>query len=84
MIAELENQVAAQVREVNADDLRPKVVVTHGESVDDALLRIAQEAGVEFIVVGSFRTFKRLPIRHKCRAGVRHPNCSVLLAADLS
>ena len=51
----LENQLAARVREVNAADLKPKIIVEHGESVDDVILELAEEMKTEL----SARTGRR-------------------------
>lgn len=56
---DLENKLAARVREVGAYDLKPKIVVEHGESIYDAILETAQEAGVDLIIVGSHRPAMR-------------------------
>jgi nucleotide-binding universal stress UspA family protein len=80
----LENQLAAKVREVNAYDLKPKIVVEHGQSIYDVILETAQEAGVELIVVGSHRAaMKDYLLGTNAGRVVRHANCSVLVARDL-
>jgi hypothetical protein len=33
IVTDLENQLAALIRRVNADDLQPKILVTHGASI---------------------------------------------------
>ena len=53
--ADLEDQLRARVREVGADDLLPKVVVTHGESIYNEILGVAHGAETDLIVVGSHR-----------------------------
>lgn len=81
----LEDQLAARVREVEAYDLKPKIVVEHGESIYDVILETAQEADVDLIVVGSQRPkMKDYLLGTNAGRVVRHANCSVLVARDLS
>src|SRR5262245_15079806 len=42
--ADLEDQLRACIREGGADDLLPKIVVTHGESIYDEILGVAHGA----------------------------------------
>lgn len=85
MACGLENQLAARVRAVDVYDLKPKIVVEHGESIYDVILSIAQEAGVELIVVGSHRpAMKDYLLGTNADRIVRHANCSVLVARDQS
>ena len=80
----LEDQLAARVREVNAYDLKPKIVVEHGVSIYAVILVTAQEAGVDLIVVGSHRpAMKDYLLGTNAGRVVRHANCSVLVARDL-
>ena len=80
----LEDQLAARVREVEAYDLKPKIVVEHGESIYDVILETAQEEGVDLIVVGSHRpAMKDYLLGTNAGQVVRHANCSVLVARDL-
>lgn len=80
----LEDQLAARVREVEAYDLKPKIVVEHGESIYDVILETAQEAGIDLIVVGSHRpAMKDYLLGTNAGRVVRHANCSVLVARDL-
>jgi nucleotide-binding universal stress UspA family protein len=56
MIAhDLENQLAARLREVDAYDLKPKIVVENGKSIYEVILGTTQEEGVDLSVVGSHR-----------------------------
>jgi nucleotide-binding universal stress UspA family protein len=81
MAHNLENQLAERIREVNAFDLKPKVVVEHGESIYDVILEVAQEAGVDLIVVGSHRpAMKDYLLGTNAGRVVRHASCSVLVA----
>jgi nucleotide-binding universal stress UspA family protein len=82
-VADLENKLAARVREVNACDLHPKLVVTHGESIYDEILGLAKEAGVDLIVVGSHRpAMKDYLLGTNAGRVVRHATCSVLVARE--
>ena len=42
-VADLERQLAARVREVNAYDLHPMLLVTHGASIYDDILGVARK-----------------------------------------
>ena len=80
----LENQLTARVVEVNAYDLKPKIVVEHGESIYDVILEVAQDAGVDLIVVGSHRpAMKDYLLGTNAGRVVRHATCSVLVVRDL-
>jgi len=82
-VADLENKLAASVREVNAHDLDPKLVVTHGVSIYDQILVLAQEVGADLIVVGSHRpAMKDYLLGTNAGRVVRHATCSVLVARD--
>ena len=82
-VADLEKQLAARVREINAYDVHPKLFVTHGESIYGEILEQAKEAGANLIVVGSHQ-----PALKDCLLGtnagrvVRHSSCSVLVARE--
>jgi nucleotide-binding universal stress UspA family protein len=79
----LESQLAARVREVNAHDLQPKLAVTHGESIYTEILGIAQDAGVDLIIVGSHRpAMKDYLLGTNAGRVVRHATCSVLVVRD--
>jgi hypothetical protein len=43
---DLENELAARIREVNAYDLHAKLVVTHGASIYEQILEIAQASSI--------------------------------------
>src|SRR5262249_27687189 len=53
--ADLEDELRARIREVGADDLLSKFVVTQGESIYNEILGIAHGAETDLIVVGSHR-----------------------------
>jgi nucleotide-binding universal stress UspA family protein len=80
-VTDLENKLAACVREVNAYDLHPKLVVRHGPSIYDEILVLAREAGADLIVVGSHRpAMKDYLLGTNAGRVVRHATCSVLVA----
>jgi nucleotide-binding universal stress UspA family protein len=82
-VAELENKLAARVRETNAFDLHPKLFVTHGESIYDEILLHAKEAEVDLIVVGSHRpAMKDYLLGTNAGRVVRYAICSVLVARE--
>lgn len=81
--ASLKNDLAARVREVGAADLHPRLLVCHGASIYAEILGIAQEAGVDLIVVGSHRPAMRdYLLGTNAGRVVRHAKCSVLVARD--
>lgn len=81
--AELENQLAARVREANAQDLHPKLIVTHSGSIYDEILVHAKEMEVDLIVVGSHRpAMKDYLLGTNAGRVMRHATCSVLVARD--
>jgi nucleotide-binding universal stress UspA family protein len=82
-VADLENKLAARVREANAYDLHPKLVVTHGESIYDEILVHAKDAEVDLIVVGSHRpAMKDYLLGTNAGRVVRYATCSVLVARE--
>ena len=82
-VADLENQLAVRVRELNAYDLHPKLVVSHGASIYDKILEVAKEAGADLIVVGSHRpAMKDYLLGTNAGRVVRHASCSVLVARE--
>jgi nucleotide-binding universal stress UspA family protein len=84
IVKDLENELAARVREINAHDLHPKLVVTHGESIYDQILETAQQLDVDLIVVGSHRpAMKDYLLGTNAGRVVRHADCSVLVVRDL-
>src|SRR5215813_4756796 len=50
---DLENRIAALIRRVNASDLKPNILVRHSASIYAEILRAAEEAEADLIVVGS-------------------------------
>jgi nucleotide-binding universal stress UspA family protein len=83
IVADLENRLAALIRRVNASDLNPNMLVVHGASIYAEILRVAEEAGADLIVVGSHRpAMKDYLLGTNAARVVRHARCSVLVARD--
>jgi len=83
IVTDLENQLAALIRRVNADDLQPKILVTHGANIYAQILGVAEEAGADLIVVGSHRpAMKDYLLGTNASRVVRHARCSVLVARE--
>jgi nucleotide-binding universal stress UspA family protein len=81
--SDLENQTAALIRRVNASDLKPKILVAHGASIYAKILRVAEEAEPDLIVVGSHRpAMKDYLLGTNAAPVVRHARCSVLVARE--
>ena len=77
----LQNQLVALIRQVNASDLNPNILVCHGASIYAEILRVADEAGIDLIVVGSHRpAMKDYLLGTNASRVVRHARCSVLVA----
>ena len=80
---DLENQLGALIRRVNASDLNPNILVTHGASIYAEILRVAEEAGADLVVVGSHRpAMKDYLLGTNSARVVRHAHCSVLVARE--
>jgi nucleotide-binding universal stress UspA family protein len=78
--ADLERQLEACVRKISAYDLRPRLVVMHGQSIYASILGVAEGAGAELIVVGSHRpAMKDYLLGTNSGRVVRHATCSVLV-----
>jgi nucleotide-binding universal stress UspA family protein len=83
IVADLENRLAALIRRVNGSDLNPNMLVVHGASIYAEILRVAEEAGADLIVVGSHRpAMKDYLLGTNAARVVRHARCSVLVARD--
>ena len=83
IVSYLEYRIAALIRQVNADDLHPKIIVTHGPSIYVEILRVAEETGADLIVVGSHRpAMKDYLLGTNASRVVRHARCSVLVARE--
>ena len=82
-VADLENELAARVRELNAYDLHPKLVVSHGPSIYDKILEVAKGVGADLIVVGSHRpAMKDYLLGTTAGRVVRHASCAVMVARE--
>ena len=81
--ADLENRIAALIRRVNASDLKPNIIVTHGASIYAEILAVAEEAEADLVVVGSHRpAMKDYLLGTNAARVVRHARRSVLVARD--
>jgi len=79
--SDLENRIAALIRRVNASDLKPNILVTHGASIYAEILGAAEEAEADLIVVGSHQpAMKDYLLGTNAARVVRHARCSVLVA----
>ena len=80
---DLENELGALIRRVSASDLKPNILVTHGVSIYAEILRVAEEAEADLIVVGSHRpAMKDYLLGTNSARVVRHAHCSVLVARE--
>jgi nucleotide-binding universal stress UspA family protein len=81
--ADLENRIDALIRRVNASDLKPNILVTHGASIYAEILGVAEEAEADLVVVGSHRPAMRdYLLGTNAARVVRHARCSVLVARE--
>jgi nucleotide-binding universal stress UspA family protein len=81
--SDLENRLAALIRRVNASDLNPNILVTHGASIYAEILGVAAEAEADLVVVGSHRpAMKDYLLGTNAARVVRHARCSVLVARE--
>jgi nucleotide-binding universal stress UspA family protein len=80
---DLENRIAALIRRADAPDLKPNILVTHGASIYAEILRVAEEAEADLVVVGSHRSaMKDCLLGTNAARVVRHARCSVLVARE--
>jgi nucleotide-binding universal stress UspA family protein len=80
---DLENQLARLIRQVDASDLHPQILVAHGASIYAEILDVAQETGADLIVVGSHRpAMKDYLLGTNASRVMRHAHCSVLVARE--
>ena len=80
---DLENELGALIRRVNASDLNPNILVTHGVSIYAEILRVAEEAEADLVVVGSHRpAMKDYLLGTNSARVVRHAHCAVLVARE--
>jgi nucleotide-binding universal stress UspA family protein len=78
---ELERLLSARVFDAQAHDLRPKLVVTHAESIYSEILGFAEGSEADLIVVGAHRpSMKDYLLGTNAGRIVRHARCSVLVA----
>jgi len=81
--ADLENRISALIRRVDASDLNPRILVTHGASIYAEILRVAEEAEADLVVIGSHRpAMKDYLLGTNAARVVRHARCSVLVARE--
>ena len=75
--------MAALIRRVNAPDLKPNILVTHGASIYAEILGVAEKAEVDLVVIGSHRpAMKDYLLGTNAARVVRHARCSVLVARE--
>ena len=80
---DLEQQLARLIRQVDASDLHPKILVAHGASIYAEILGAAEEAESDLIVVGSHRpAMKDYLLGTNASRVMRHARCSVLVARE--
>jgi nucleotide-binding universal stress UspA family protein len=80
---DLEGQLARLIREADASDLHPKILVAHGASIYAEILATAEEAAADLIVVGSHRpAMKDYLLGTNASRVMRHAPCSVLVARE--
>ena len=71
------------IRRVNASDLNPNILVTHGASIYAEVLGVAEEAEADLVVLGSHRPAMKVYLLGTNAARVvRHARCSVLVARE--
>ena len=80
---DLENQLVSLIRRVDASDLHPKILVSHGASIYAEILAVAEEANADLIVLGSHRpAMKDYLLGTNASRVMRHARCSVLVARE--
>ena len=83
IVSDLENRIDALIRRADASDLKPNILVTHGASIYAEILRVAEEAEADLVVVGSHRpAIKDYLLGTNAARVVRHARCSVLVARE--
>ena len=81
IVSDLQNRIATLIRRVDATDLKPDVLVTHGASIYAEILGAAEEAQADLVIVGSHRpAMKDYLLGTNAARVVRHARCSVLVA----
>lgn len=82
VIAEyLETRIADLIRQANASDISPDILVRHGASIYAEILGVVEETDADLVVVGSHRpAMKDYLLGTNASRIVRHARCSVLVA----
>ena len=79
----LENGLESLIRQVDAYDLHPKILVTVGATIYAEILAVAESVQADLIVVGSHRpAMKDYLLGTNASRVVRHARCSVLVARE--
>jgi nucleotide-binding universal stress UspA family protein len=79
----LETRIADLIRQANASDISPAILVRHGASIYAEILSVAHEVGADLVVVGSHRpAMKDYLLGTNASRIVRHARCSVLVARE--
>jgi nucleotide-binding universal stress UspA family protein len=83
IVSDLQNRIATLIRQADASDLNPAILVTHGASIYSEILGVAEEAEADLVVVGSHRpAMKDYLLGTNAARVVRHARCSVLVARE--
>jgi nucleotide-binding universal stress UspA family protein len=83
VVAYLENETESLIRDADAYDLHPKIMVTVGASIYAEILAVADSVGADLVVVGSHRpAMKDYLLGTNAARVVRHARCSVLVARE--
>jgi nucleotide-binding universal stress UspA family protein len=83
VIRYLENELKSLIRQVDAYNLHPKILVTVGATIYTEILAVAESVQADLIVVGSHRpAMKDYLLGTNASRVVRHARCSVLVARE--
>jgi nucleotide-binding universal stress UspA family protein len=83
IVSDLQNRIATLIRRVDASELNPNILVTHGASIYAEILAVADEAEADLVVVGSHRpAMKDYLLGTNAARVVHHARCSVLVARE--
>lgn len=81
----LEREIESRIRELDAYDLKPKVLATLGASIYAEILAVAELARADLVVVGAHRpAMKDYLLGTNASRVVRHARCSVLVIRETS
>lgn len=81
-LAKSQEELEAYVKDKVPDDIETRAVVAHG-TIYSEILRVAKEAGADFIVVASHRPeLQDYLLGPNAARVVRHADCSVLVVRD--